>query len=189
MELLCVVTILSLLVGVIVFSVTGQVASQKLAAAARQLSADLNYATLLAGKENRPVELRFYKLASTSVPGTPAYRGYQVGIVTGWDAEARPEVTFKDEMQRFPDDVIFIPNADYTTLYPDMQHGDSTPASAPDAAYMSYFISSSGSTTLEQQKPTVFTLVRESAKGSPSQLPDDYRSVVIDPQQHLSRVY
>ncbi|HSJ01490.1 MAG: Verru_Chthon cassette protein D [Verrucomicrobium sp.] len=189
-ELLCVVTVISMLVAFVGLTVPASLASQRLSSAARQFSADLNYATLLAGKESRPVELRFYQLPPSSGLGTVGYRGYQVGIVTSWDAQARPQVTFKDEVQRFPDDVVFMPDANYTTLYTaSPSDSEQTVGAVQGAPYVSYYIRSDGVTTLAQKDPAVFTLVRETSKGVPSTLPADYRSIVVDPQKHQTRVY
>lgn len=188
-ELLVVVTIMGLLITMVAMTLPGSLASQRLSAAARQLSADLNHATLLARKENCPVEVRFYMMEPLMPPGEVACRGYQVGLVTGWDAQGQPTVTLESEMQRLPDDVVVMPDATYNTLHGKKVHENEDEHAGGGAPYVSYFINGDGTTTLPAQQRAVFTLVRETSRGTPTSLPADYRSVVIDPQTHLSRVY
>lgn len=188
-ELLVVVTILGLLMTMVALTLPGSLASQRLSAAARQLSADLNHATLLARKENCPVEVRFYMMEPLMPPGAVACRGYQVGVVTGWDAEGQPTVELESEMQRLPDDVVVMPDATYNTLHGKKVHENDDAHAGGGAPYVSYFINGDGSTTLPGEQRAVFTLVRETSQGIPTSLPADYRSIVIDPQTHLCRVY
>jgi uncharacterized protein (TIGR02596 family) len=188
-ELLVVVTILGLLITMVAMTLPGSLASQRLSAAARQLSAELNHATLLARKENCPVEVRFYMMEPLMPPGEVACRGYQVGVVTGWDAQGQPTVTFALEMQRLPEDVVIMPDATYNSLHGKKVHENDDAKAGGGAPYVSYFINGDGSTTLPGQQRAVFTLVRETSQGTPTSLPADYRSVVIDPQTNLCRVY
>jgi uncharacterized protein (TIGR02596 family) len=188
-EILVVVTIISLLITMVALTLPGSLASQRLSAAARQLSADLNHATLLARTENRPVEVRFYLMEPSMPPGQIAGRAYQFGLVTGWDAKGLPTVTLPAETQRLPDDVVLMPDSSYNTLHGKTAHENEDSNAGEGAPYVSYFINGDGSTTLPNQGPAVFTLVRETSKGTPSSLPTDYRSIVIDPQTHLCRVY
>ncbi|WP_166442519.1 Verru_Chthon cassette protein D [Phragmitibacter flavus] len=188
-ELLFVVAIVGLLTTVAVASVSGALASQRLSTAMRQLSADLHQATMLARKENLPVELRFYQLPPATQPGAMAWRAYQIGLLNGWDAEGNPRVNFPTEMQRFPEDVVLMPDAQYNSFQGQPVHQNASTGPAADAPYVSYFIHSNGATTLPLHAPAVLTLVRETTKGIPATLPKDFRSIVIDPQTHQSRTY
>ncbi|RBP46254.1 uncharacterized protein (TIGR02596 family) [Roseimicrobium gellanilyticum] len=188
-EILVVITLVGMLITMAALTVPGALASQRLSAAARQLSADLNHATLMARKENRPVEVRFYLMDPLMPPGEVACRGYQVAVVTGWDAEGRPTTSLDAEMQRLPDDVLLMPSPTYNTLHGKAIHDNDNSNAGGGAPYVSYFINGDGTTTLPSQAPAVLTLVRETSGRIPASLPSDYRSVVIDPQTHLCRLY
>ena len=194
-EVLVVVSIIGLLVAVAFTSVNSALASQRLSIAARQLSADLQNASMIARKENRPVEVRFYQLPPLDGPGVNAWRGYQIAVLNAWDASGKASLTFKTEMQRLPNDVVLMPDATYNTIA-GLTQKDNTSQSqgantgAPAASrYVSYFIHSNGHTTLPAGEPAVLTLVRETPNGIPATLPADFRSIVIDPKTHQSRVY
>lgn len=188
-EMLVVVALLSLLVTMAAMSVPAALGSQRLSGAARQLSADLNQASLLARKEDKLVEMRFYELLPTTRQGTLGYRAYQIGLVTGWASDGKPQVTFSSELQRLPDDVLLLPDARYNTLQSQAVHTDGAAGGEQNVSYVSYFLHVNGSTTLPANQPAVITLVRELSKGVPSGLPDDFRSIVIDPGTHQTRVY
>lgn len=189
-EMLVVVALLSMLVTMAAMSVPAALGSQRLSGAARQLSADLNQASLLARKEDKLVELRFYELLPTSRQGTLGYRAYQFGLVTGWTTDGKPQVTLSGELQRLPDDVLLMPDARYNTLQGQTVRTDGIAGGEQNVSYVSYFLHVNGSTTLQPaDKPAVLTLVRETPKGVPSSLPDDFRSIVIDPGTHQTRVY
>jgi uncharacterized protein (TIGR02596 family) len=184
-----VIAIVGLLTATAVSTVSGALASQRLSTAMRQLSADLHQATMLARKENLPVELRFYQLPPANQPGATAWRAYQIGLLTGWDAEGNPRVSFPTEMQRFPEDVVLMPDARYNSFQGLPIHQNESNGPAANAPYVSYFIHSNGATTLPLDTPAVVTLVRETPQGLPGSLPNDFRSIVIDPQSHQSRTY
>lgn len=188
-EMLAVVALLSLLVTLAAMSVPAALGSQRLSGAARQLSADLNQASLLARKEDKLVELRFYELLPTTRQGTLGYRAYQFGLVTSWSAEGKPVITPAGELQRLPDDVLLMPDAKYNTLQSQTVHTGGTAGGEQNVNYVSYFLHVNGATTLPAGQPAVLTLVRETPKGVPSDLPVDFRSVVIDPVSHQTRVY
>lgn len=188
-EMLVVVALLSMLVTMAAMSVPAALGSQRLSGAARQLSADLNQASLMARKEDKLVELRFYELLPTSRQGALGYRAYQFGLVTGWTTDGRPQVTFSGELQRLPDDVLLMPDVKYNTLKSQTVRTDGTAGAEQNVSYVSYFLHVNGSTTLPADKPAVLTLVRETPKGVPSDLPADFRSIVIDPETHQTRVY
>lgn len=188
-EMLVVVALLSLLVTMAGMSVPAALGSQRLSGTARQLSADLNQASLLARREDKLVELRFYELLPTTQQGTPALRAYQFGLVTGWAADGRPQVTFPAEMQRLPDDVVLMPDEKFNTLQSQAVQTGGTAGGETNVRYVSYFIHVNGATTLPHDKPAVLTLVRDTGKGAPVNLPEDFRSVVINPQSHQTRVY
>ena len=189
-ELLFVVTLLILMVSVAGVGVPAALASQRLSSAARQLSADLNKVALVARKENRVVELRFYLMDSVLNPGQAmAYRAYQTGLVAGWDGDGNPETQFATDVVLLPEDVVIMPDEKYNTLHQLELMKNEDPNRADGSSYVSYFIQSNGSTSLPQDKPAVMTLVREKGGDIPTILPTDYRSVVINPQTHQTRVY
>jgi len=188
-EILFVVTIIIIVLTAAGATIPGALASQRLSFAARQLSADLNQASLLARKENRVVEMRFYLMPSLQNPRETAYRAYQAGLVTGWDPVGNAITHFPTEIVRLPEDVGLMPDAKYNSLQTLELIKSDDPNKAGGASYVSYFIQSNGTTTLPQAQSVVITLVKEKGGLVPTVLPADFRSVVIDPQTHQNRVY
>lgn len=193
-ELLCVVSLITLLVLVVGIAIPGTLASQRLSTAARQLAADLNDATLIARKKNLPVELCFYKLppneAMPEGASSATFRAYRFGVVTGWNEQAEPIVEFKTELQYLPEGVVFMPGANHSPLLETPQKtADLKRAGLNAVPVASYYLRSNGDATLNKEEPLLFTLVGEVAGEAPRALPVNYRCVVVEAQKHVVSVY
>lgn len=182
-ELLVVIAVMALLMAMAGLTVPASMATQQLGGMARQLAADLDHAVLLAQKESVPVEVRFYRYPEKEGLGGEEYRAYQIAKITGWASDGKPKLQFTTEAQKLTGGVIMMGDPQYSTLL------SKTPVkSGPDDAdlgmayeYVSYLIRPDGRTNLPRDAKTVFTLVREMPEGSPTDLPADYRSIVLDP--------
>jgi uncharacterized protein (TIGR02596 family) len=154
-----------------------------LQAASRQVTSDLDHAALVAQRDNRPVEVRFYRFKETNGLGDKQIRAYQIGSITAWDSNGVPTVTFTSEAQHLPSGIVFMPDANYSTLLTQtpLSPKAADPRIAPDYDYFSYQIRPDGVTTLPKGNKTVLTLVIETQGGMPTTLPNDFRSVVINP--------
>jgi uncharacterized protein (TIGR02596 family) len=182
-EVLVVVTIMSLLMAIVAFTVPDSIASQKLLAASRQVAGDLDHAALVAQRDNRPVEVRFYRFKEADGLGNKQIRAYQFGSITGWDSNGVPTVTFTSEPQHLPTGIVVMSDPNYSTLVTQSPKTPlkTDPQIAADYDYFSYQIRPDGVTTLPKDTKAVLTLVRETQGGTPTKLPTDFRSVVINP--------
>ncbi|RBP39136.1 uncharacterized protein (TIGR02596 family) [Roseimicrobium gellanilyticum] len=189
-EMLLVITIVALLLGLAGSSLSGTLQSQTLAATARQLGGDLEFAALLARKENRPVDILFYKFKPGDDLGEHAYRGYQFGVLEGFNDKGVPEYRFLTEPKRFSRGVILSPRPEHSTLLALPEKPVSMPgAGVPEtSSYISYQIRPDGTTTLDPKQKHAVTLVMETdlEKGD---LPPDFRTILINPVTARARVY
>lgn len=182
-ELLVVIAVMALLMAMAGLSVPSSMATQQLGGMARQMTADLDHAVLLAQKESVPVEVRFYRYPDKESLGRDEYRGYHTAKVVGWNTDGSPKLEFFAEAQKLTGGVILMRDPKYTTLLDNTpkKRGPNDPDLGLDYEYVSYLIRPDGRTNLPRDNKTVFTLVRETPEGSPKDLPADYRSIVLDP--------
>jgi uncharacterized protein (TIGR02596 family) len=193
-EILVVVTIMGLMLAMVGMTVPGSIASQKLAGVARQIAGELDHATMIAQRDNTPVEVRFYRCteAGTGALGeAKEYRAYHIGSITGWNSDGKPKVTFNDSVQRLPEGIIFTPNPSHTTLLTKapVQASPEDPEIGEPYEYISYVIRPDGGTTLPRPEKTVLTLVQEKQLTSEATLPADYRSLVVNPYNGQVTLY
>lgn len=192
LELLAVIAIVALLTAVVGLTVPAAIASQQLAGAARQLASDLEHARLIAQRDSKPVEVRFYRHAVAGEPGSlTAIRSYQIGEIQGWDKDGLPQLRFLAEIQPFNSGIILMPDPAFTSL---LQQERRTPgAQDPNLGipydFFAYQIRPDGATNLPRNAPAVLTLVHEPQNGSLSKLPPDYRSITLDPVNGKIRAY
>lgn len=194
-EMLVVIALMALLMAFVGLTVPASLASQQLSASARQMAADLDHAALLAQRDSKPVEIRFYKCREPGGLGVAQYRAYQVGQIIGWDADGKPEIRFAGEVQRLPGGVVLVPGAPHTTLITPQNEKDSA-AGDQDLEeayqYVAYQIRPDGGTNLPRGTgvKTALTLILEPSSGVlPTQLPADFRTIVIDPLNGSVRSY
>lgn len=190
-ELLVVVAIMGLLLGMSGLAFQGSLQTQSLNAAARQLGADLDYAALLARKENRPVDVLFYRYQPLDSLGPAAIRAYQFGVLEGFTPAGSPTYRFLVEPKKFPANIAMSPNDEYTTLVkltasPALT--DQPGGVTEDYTYYSYQIRPDGSTNLESGRLHPLTLLFDKDLGA-STLPADFRTVVVNPANARTRVY
>jgi len=184
-ELILVTAIMGVVMAVGGVAIPSSLASQRLSGGARQLSADLDHAASLARRDNKPVEVRFYKLKESDGIGGVQYRAYKIGKIVGWDESGTAKVEFKTEMQQLPTGVIITPDTVHTTLVAQGETLAGPADTAVDAStpYIAYQIRPDGGTNLPRGKgvKASITLINEPRKGVSSTLPADYRTIVIDP--------
>jgi uncharacterized protein (TIGR02596 family) len=168
--------------------------SQKLNAQARQLASDFSEAALLAQKDNYPVQFRFYLLQDELGIGAKAMRAFQIARLTGYDPQTQqPQYTTLKEVRFFEDDIMLMESPSYTSL------ASSTPSNpvptdpsvrGSQRPYRSFMFLPNGTTTLPRTPDAVFTLVKErDLKNGASNLPDNYRSVTLQPVTGKATVY
>ena len=188
-----VVTILSILLGLSLQFGSAWKAGT-LAAQARQLSADFSQASLLAQKDNLPVELRFYMLSDELTEGSnTAPRAFQMVRLKGYDPESQvPIYEHLTDIRFFEDDIILHEAGEYTTIMdlPASSPGPNDPIiRGSTRSYRSFMFLPNGTTSLPRSEEAVFTLVKENELPSSSTLPPNYRSVVLQPITANSTVF
>lgn len=190
-EMLVVIAIAAILMAISGFAVQSSLQSQQLRSITRQLAADLDYAILLARKENRPVDVIFYKYEPDELGGPRAIRAYQFGVLTGFSESGLPQYRFLVETKRFPSGIVASTTEQYTSILnlserPALvQQGSGV---TEDHSIHSYQIRPDGSTTLDREAQHTITLIYEKDL-STGTLPADYRTISIDPVTARPRVY
>lgn len=189
-EMLVVVTIVALLLAVSGLGIGNSIRSMELNAAAKNLQATLNHAALLARKENRPIQVRFYKFA-TPESSASHFRAYQLATLQGVKSDGNADMRLLSEIHPFPPGIVVAPGAPHNTL---ASLTTVSPASGDvnfGTAYTfaSYEVRPDGLTTLPKPGPGVITLVQETTIPSTGDLPANYRSVVINPFNARAKMY
>ena len=191
-EIIVVITVISLMLALAGMGVAQSLTAQRLSGAAQALKASLNHASLLAQKENRPVQVRFYKFASVENPASPQFRATQMAVLTGVDDSGTPIYRFITEVGQLPSGIILSANPDHNTIaaLPEQSPHLTDPQFQGAAyTYCSYEVRPDGSTTLPRTGPGVITLVVEDQSPNGTTLPDNYRSVTLDPFNARARMY
>ena len=189
-EVLVTAAILSILLAV-ASSMAGSWRSQQVLAAATRLSQDLQLARSLAIKRGQPVELRFYSNQDPSLTTpTPQYKTWQI---VGYDA--REERLIKlSELQRFESTVILsrfpILSSVINNERPLDPSRDPYPTALPTRVSAIEF-RPDGSTTLDPD-PTLtwtMTLLTDGFADETNNLPPDFRTLIISPDNGSTTVY
>lgn len=193
-EILVVVTIMAMLLAMVGLTVPSSIASQKLAGTARQIASDLDHAAMIAQRDNKPVEVRFYKCTEAGIGGVDEgkeFRAYQIATITGWNTEGKPKIAFNEEVQRLPEGIVFTPNPSHTTLLAKtpVPSGDGDADLGEPYEYISYVIRPDGGTTLPRPEKTVLTLVQQKHLSGEGELPPDFRSIVVNPYNGQVTLY
>lgn len=188
-EMLVVITVISLLLALTGVGLGNSISEMQLSATARELNGTFNYAALLARKENRPIQVRFYKY-STPESSTASFRSYQLLALKGIDG-GQPEVESLSEVYNLPSGVMMSPSVQYNTLagLPEAEQGPKDPDIGHTYTYVTFEIRPNGLTTLPKETPPVITLLLEAQYKSATDLPPNYRSVVMNPVNARARVY
>jgi len=189
-ELLVVVAIIALLLALGGLGIGPSMSAMQLSGAANNLSATLNHAALLARKENRPVQVRFYKYGIPESP-TPYYRAYQLAILDGITSSGGNDLRLLTEVMPFPEGVVLAPNATHNTLAAlgETPRSSNDPVLQSNYTYSSFEIRPDGLTTLPKDEPSVITLLQEAQMKDAAALPANYRSIVINAMNARAKVY
>lgn len=192
-EILVVMTI-----AIILLALSLQIGSaweaQKLSTQARQLAAELSQAVLLAQKDNHPVEIRFYRMPDETGNGSgTALRAFQLVRLNGYDPQnGAPIYRLLNEATYFDGDIMLHESPDYTSVMalPVREPDEHSPSlRGARRSYVSFIFLPDGTTTLPRTPDAVFTLVKENEHRDLSELPPNYRSVVLQPVTGKAAVY
>lgn len=190
MEVLVTATILSILLAV-ASSMAGSWRSQQVLAAATRLSQDLQLARSLAIKRGQPVELRFYSNQDPSL--TTPNAQYKTWQIVGYDA--REERLIKlSELQRFESTVILSRFPILSSVITNERPLDPTRDPYPTALQtrMSAIeFRPDGSTTLDPDPSLTWTmtLLTDGFADETNNLPPDFRTLIISPDNGSTTVY
>jgi len=192
-EILVVMTIMVLMITM-GLGVGSAWKAQKLTSQARLLSADLSEAVLMAQKDNYPVQFRFYMLPDELGAGSAdGMRAFQVARLTGYDPNTQqPIYKTLTEVRYFEDDIMLMESPNYNSLA-NLKPSDpvaSDPAvRGKQRSYRSFMFLPNGTTTLPRTPDAVFTLVKEHDVKISGTLPDNYRSVTLQPVTAKATMY
>jgi uncharacterized protein (TIGR02596 family) len=189
-EVLVTAAILSILLAV-ASSMAGSWRSQQVLAAATRLSQDLQLARSLAIKRGQPVELRFYSNQDPSLTTpNPQYKTWQI---VGYDAREERLVKLS-ELQRFESTVILSRFPLLSSIINNERPLD--PSRDPYPTSLQTRMSAiefrpDGSTTLDPD-PTLtwtMTLLTDGFADETNNLPPDFRTLIISPDNGSTTVY
>ena len=182
-ELIVVMTIISIMLTMAGFALRGTLESQRLSTSATRLAGDLASVGLKAVKENRTLEIRFL-LEESDFKNDPRYRSYQVWAIDPLTGTAAA-VT---EKLKFDNGIVCLQDATRSNL---LQH--ETPSSVSAGKVYGYALLANGSTDLSKGTSDrwCLTLVSERmlAKLPSGKLPADYRTLVINSHTGAVKVY
>lgn len=193
-EIMVVMIIVSLLL-ILSLNVSSSWKSQKLASQALQLASEFARVSLLAQKDNYPVEIRFYLLPDEFGGGSAtAPRAYQLAKLTGYDTQGQAITRMLESVQYFEDDIILHETPTYTSMMALPVH---TPATddpivrGEKRSYVSFLFLPDGRTSLPRHPDAVFTLVKESEsqRAATGELPPNFRSVTLQPVTGKATTY
>jgi uncharacterized protein (TIGR02596 family) len=189
-EILVVVALIAMLLAISGLGLGNSISSMQLSAAANGLSGTLNHAALLARRENRPVQVRFYKFATAENPDA-RFRAYQLAMMDGINPDGSASIQLLSEIHQLPSGVVMSPDARFNTLAGQAEQtpGASDPSFGPNYTFASYEIRPDGLTTLPKNEPGVITLFLEGHKPEASGLPANFRAVVLNSLNARARIY
>jgi uncharacterized protein (TIGR02596 family) len=189
-EMLVVVTILTVLL-----TTTGGWSkswrSQQMLAAATRLSQDLQLARTLAIKRAQPVELRFYSNLDPMLT-TPEAQ-YKTWQIVGYDARER-RIAPLGEVQHFESTIIMSRFSEFSTITlnerPLDPTGDPMPTLLP-TRISSIEFRPDGSTSLDPDpaRHWTITLITDGFANDSRNLPPDFRTLIITPENGAITVY
>ena len=187
-ELLAVMAVIAIIFSLAAMGVS-VLRAHELAGVSDQVAGELAYALQVAAVRNEAVEMRFYENSDLVGDGPPRYRGYQ--LVTR-DPETG-EVLPLDRYRSFGGNIVLHPDEKFTTLLalPKQRLDDPrlTGAPADTESYVSFRLLPEGTTSLTPDLQWSLTLVFDSPLLDQGRLPENYRSVVINPVTGGVRVY
>lgn len=189
-EVLVTAAILSVLLAV-ASSMAGTWRSQQILASATRLSQDLQLARSLAIKRGQPVELRFYSNRDPSL--TVPNAQYKTWQIVGYDA--REERIIKlGELQRFESTVILSRFPILSSVINNERPLD--PSRDPYPTGLQTRMSAiefrpDGSTTLDPDPSLTWTmtLLTDGFADETTNLPPDFRTLIISPDNGSTTVY
>ncbi len=198
-ELLVVIAIVALIFSLVATGITSSLQTQAVTAAAERLRAEINHAALLAQTDNRAVEFRFYRYSDPALPDdSPTFRGYQLVVLDRVETQGQtvvPHYAPLTSQHRLEGGVVLLEDPQFSTIlrppYTTRAAGD------PDFGvesyeYVSFQLRPDGSTTLPKDEPACLTLIQERARVAglaDGTLPDDYRSLTVNPFNGRVRIY
>lgn len=190
MEVLVTAAILSILLAV-ASSMAGSWRSQQILASATRLTQDLQLARSLAIKRGQPVELRFYSNKHRSLT-TPEAQ-YKTWQIVGYDSREERYIKLS-EVQRFESTVILSRFPILSSVITNERPLDPTRDPFPTALQtrMSAIeFRPDGSTTLDPDPSLVWTmtLLTDGFADQTNNLPPDFRTVIINPDNGSTSIY
>lgn len=191
MEILVVVTVISLLMAMGVTGFRKSWESQEIRASALKLANDLTLATQISAKMSRPVEVRFYKFMDIAIASPqPQFRAYQLVERDGLTGKVNPLF----EVQRFEGTTIMSAYTRFSTLAGKSiaaTQGEDPELGLGSYEYVSVEFRPDGTTNLDpgNAEPWTITLGPVKWLDNPGETPKDFQCLGIDGGTGAVRIY
>lgn len=192
-ELLVVIAIIGILAAVTIPALTSMGRSGALTSTSQSVTGLLDLARQTAVAQNRPVEVRFYKLPDYNQPATAApavYRGMQMFLVDSESTNAAGKLV------RFSNPVILAESPQASSMMEESQFPEQTaPADAAlpefgaNYRYRSFRFKSDGGTDLPTGGKWFFSLQLQNDAVVSNGLPANFVTVQIDPLMGRARTF
>lgn len=195
-EMLFVLTIISILIAVAGTGAKKSWESQEIKASALRLSHDIALASQTAMKLNRPVHLMFFKFYDTDlVAEQPQYRAYQIMSV---EPTGQPRPVF--EVQRLEGTTLISSSRRFSSALGAPQAlaggmnfnaGGGGGGGSDTYEFTSIEFRPDGSTNLDpdEKEPWTITLIPVRYADRTGELPREFRTLVITPENGSVRMY
>jgi len=194
-ELLVVFAIVAILVALIAPAMTSLARASALTTAGQAVLGTLEQARQMAVTRNRPVEVRFYKLAAHGEPisaSPTTYRAVQLYIVDS-NANAAPVATATGKVLNLPVPIVISTNPVLSSL---MELAESSPASGENFStagtnyrYRAFQFRPNGGTDLQQVHGCFFTLHAANDPIGSNGAPSNFITIQVDPQTGRSKAF
>lgn len=191
LELLIVIAIIVILAALTIPAMNSMGRSSSLNGAVQSVTGTLDLARQTAITQNRPVEVRLYKLPEDGQPaGAPSdYRGMQIFVV---DYESTNAVS---RASRFPTPVVITTDTTTSSLMDDARFPEQAadpavpvPPAGSNYRYRSFRFKPDGGTDLPLDGNWFFTLVLKTDPIKANNLPANFATIQIEPMTGRPKV-
>lgn len=191
-ELLVVIAIVAILAVICIPAISSMGRSSSLTGSTQSLTGALELARQTAVTQNRPVEVRFYKLPDYNQPATAApavYRAMQTFVVDYDNTNAATKVS------KLSNPVIISSDPNVSSLMNDTNFpeqaapaGVTLPEFGSNYRYRSFLFKPDGGTDLSRDRQLFFTMHVQNDKIVTNNLPANFVTIQIEPMTGRTKV-
>lgn len=196
-EVLVVVTILSILMAVGASIITGNMESMQMIQAIENTRHKMEYARQVAMTQNHRVELRIYRMKNET--GTSTWNAFEIGTIETTPTllpNSIPEEIFQptSSLSRLPAGYAFHPATAFSSLlsHTGIRTGTQAATDSPDGHardYASFQFLPDGRCLLDTGEKWTLTIIKENQLVSTSALPANFATLQLDAATARLRLY